>query len=48
MPYSDRAQQKRQRLVALERKVYAETATDAEAAEYSQLAHCCPVSWRPG
>jgi hypothetical protein len=36
-PYSDRAERVRQRLVTLERKVYAETATEVEAAEYSNL-----------
>ncbi|MFK4122883.1 AAA family ATPase [Streptomyces longwoodensis] len=36
-PYSGRAEQRRQRLVALERKVYAETATTEEIAEYQQL-----------
>jgi hypothetical protein len=36
-PYSDRAERMRQRLVALERKVYAETATDMETVEYSNL-----------
>ncbi|WP_331733946.1 AAA family ATPase (plasmid) [Streptomyces sp. NBC_00080] len=37
-PYSGRAERHRQRLVALERKVYAETATDEEIAEYQELA----------
>lgn len=36
-PYSSRAEEKRQRLVALERKVYAGTATEEEAAEYQRL-----------
>ncbi|MEW1648601.1 AAA family ATPase [Streptomyces sp. NPDC091219] len=36
-PYSGRAEQHRQRLVALERKVYAGTATDAEVSEYQEL-----------
>ncbi|MFD8525390.1 AAA family ATPase [Streptomyces capillispiralis] len=36
-PYSSRAEQQRRRLVALERKVYAETATDEEIAEYQEL-----------
>ncbi|MER5376239.1 AAA family ATPase [Streptomyces sp. NPDC002553] len=36
-PYSGRAEQHRQRLVTLERKVYAETATPAEIAEYQEL-----------
>ena len=36
-PYSGRAEHHRQRLVALERKVYAETATAEEVDEYQQL-----------
>lgn len=36
-PYSERGEQKRQRLVELERKVYAGTASEAEAAEYGKL-----------
>ncbi|MFF0515503.1 AAA family ATPase [Streptomyces sp. NPDC004250] len=36
-PYSSRAEQQRQRLVALERKVYAEAATAEEIAEYQEL-----------
>ncbi|MFI6808908.1 AAA family ATPase [Streptomyces luteogriseus] len=36
-PYSGRAEQHRQRLVALERKVYAETATPEEIVEYQEL-----------
>ncbi|MEC4017800.1 AAA family ATPase [Streptomyces sp. H27-D2] len=36
-PYSDRAEHKRQRLVALERKVYAGTADAEEVTEYSKL-----------
>lgn len=36
-PYSDRAERKRQRLVELERKVYAGTASATEAAEYRDL-----------
>ncbi|MFF8883986.1 AAA family ATPase [Streptomyces flaveolus] len=36
-PYSGRAEQYRQRLVALERKVYAETATAEEVVEYQEL-----------
>ncbi|WP_328443426.1 AAA family ATPase [Streptomyces sp. NBC_00386] len=36
-PYSGRAEQHRQRLVALERKVYAERATAEEVAEYQEL-----------
>jgi energy-coupling factor transporter ATP-binding protein EcfA2 len=37
-PFSGRAEQYRQRLVALERKVYAETATAEEIVEYQELA----------
>jgi hypothetical protein len=37
-PYSDRAERKRRRLVELERKVYAGTASEAEGAEYEELA----------
>ncbi|MFK0049971.1 AAA family ATPase [Streptomyces sp. NPDC090741] len=36
-PYSLRAEEQRQRLVALERKVYADTASEAELAEYQEL-----------
>ncbi|MFI9616721.1 AAA family ATPase [Streptomyces sp. NPDC052023] len=36
-PYSSRAEQQRRRLVALERKVYAEAATAEEIAEYQEL-----------
>ncbi|NED79112.1 ATP-binding protein [Streptomyces sp. SID11233] len=36
-PYSTRAEERRRRLVALERKVYAETATAGEIAEYQEL-----------
>ncbi|MGW3108287.1 AAA family ATPase [Streptomyces sp. NPDC001100] len=36
-PYSSRAEQQRRRLVALERKVYAESATAEEIAEYREL-----------
>lgn len=36
-PYSGRAEQYRQRLVALERKVYAQTATAEEVVEYQEL-----------
>lgn len=36
-PYSSRAEEQRRRLVALERKVYAETATGEEIAEYREL-----------
>ncbi|MGW4894855.1 AAA family ATPase [Kitasatospora sp. NPDC004240] len=36
-PYSDRAQDKRRRLVVLEEKLYAGEATDDETAEYSRL-----------
>ncbi|MET9108973.1 AAA family ATPase [Streptomyces zhihengii] len=36
-PYSSRAERLRQRLVALERKVYADTATAAETKEYKEL-----------
>ncbi|MFM9700177.1 AAA family ATPase [Streptomyces europaeiscabiei] len=36
-PYSSRAERLRRRLVALERKVYAETATAAEIKEYGEL-----------
>jgi putative AbiEii toxin of type IV toxin-antitoxin system/AAA domain-containing protein len=38
-PYSGPAEQHRQRLVALERKVYAETATPEEVEEYQQLSN---------
>lgn len=37
-PYSGRAERKRQRLVELERKLYAGTAQQAEIAEYQELA----------
>ena len=36
-PYSSRAEEQRRRLVALERKVYAEAATAEEVAEYQEL-----------
>ncbi|MGW4696666.1 AAA family ATPase [Kitasatospora cineracea] len=36
-PYSSRAEQERRRLVALEAKVYAETASEEELAEYREL-----------
>lgn len=36
-PYSSRAEKRRQQLIALERKVYADTATEAEVNEYHEL-----------
>ncbi|MET7989163.1 AAA family ATPase [Streptomyces sp. NPDC005281] len=36
-PYSSRAEHDRQRLVALERKVYAETASEGEVVQYQEL-----------
>lgn len=36
-PYSGRAEEHRRRLVELERKVYAATASEAEVAEYREL-----------
>ncbi|WP_328834627.1 AAA family ATPase [Streptomyces europaeiscabiei] len=45
-PYSSRAERLRRRLVALERKVYAETATAAETEEYGELSRLLTSSVR--